>query len=135
MKTIRTLLLAASALAAVALFGPQLAHAQEAAAPVAEAVAIAAPAPDATITAIVTTVITAASAKFPWIVSALSIFAVVANVYQAVITFAHKRAAETADLKDDHWIATLEAKWWFRILDRIFYWGGYAGARFGGKKL
>ena len=134
MKNHRSFILAAAALAAVAFFGPQLAHAQDAVAPVAETV-VAAPAPDATITAVVQTVITAASAKFPWLISALSVFAVVANVYQALITYAHKRAAETADLKDDHWIASLEAKWWFRVLDRIFYWGGYAGARFGGKKL
>lgn len=70
-----------------------------------------------------------------WLTTALSIFATVSLAYQALIAFAHKRAAETADLDDDKWIASLEAKAWFRILDKIFYWGGYLGAKIGGKKL
>ena len=70
-----------------------------------------------------------------WVVTALSIFGTVSMAYQALIAFAHKRAAETADPADDAWIASLETKAWFRVLDRIFYWGGYLGAKLGGKKL
>lgn len=70
-----------------------------------------------------------------WVVTALSIFATVSIAYQSLIAFAHKRAAETVDLKDDQWLASLDAKPWFRILDRVFYWGGYLGSRLGGKKL
>jgi len=68
-------------------------------------------------------------------VTALSIFATVSLAYQALIAFAHKRAAETADLADDKWIASLEAQAWFRILDKVFYWGGYLGAKVGNRKL
>lgn len=70
-----------------------------------------------------------------WVVTALSIFGTVSMAYQALIAFAHKRAAETADLADDQWLASLDKKAWFRVLDRIFYWGGYLGAKLGGKKL
>jgi cytochrome c-type biogenesis protein CcmH/NrfG len=70
-----------------------------------------------------------------WIVTALSIFGTVSIGYQALIAWAHQRAAATADPKDDQWIAELETKAWFRILDRVFYWGGYLGAKLGGKKL
>lgn len=70
-----------------------------------------------------------------WLVTGLSIFATVSIAYQGLIAFAHKRAAETADVADDKWIASLEAQTWFRILDKVFYWGGYLGAKFGGKKL
>ncbi len=70
-----------------------------------------------------------------WVTTALSIFGAVSIGYQAVIAWAHKRAAETADPADDQWIASLEAKAWFRILDKIFYWGGYLGTKAGGRKL
>ncbi len=70
-----------------------------------------------------------------WATTALSIFGAVSIAYQAVIAWAHKRAAETADPADDQWLASLEAKPWFRILDRVFYWGGYAGSKLGGRKL
>lgn len=70
-----------------------------------------------------------------WATTALSIYATVSLAYQALIAWAHKRAAETADVADNQWIASLEAKAWFRILDRFFYWGGYLGSRMGGKKL
>lgn len=70
-----------------------------------------------------------------WVVTALSVFATVSIAYQALIAFAHKRAAETADVADDKWMASLESKTWFKILDKVFYWGGYLGAKVGGKKL
>jgi hypothetical protein len=70
-----------------------------------------------------------------WVMTALSIFGAVSIAYQAVIAWAHERAAATADPADDQWIASLEKKAWFRILDRLFYWGGYVGAKLGGKKL
>lgn len=70
-----------------------------------------------------------------WLATALSIFGTVSIGYQALIAWAHKRAAETADTMDDNWLASLERKAWFRILDRIFYWGGYLGAKTGGRKL
>ena len=70
-----------------------------------------------------------------WLVTALSIFGTVSIGYQALIAWAHQRAAATTDDSDDKWIAALEAKAWFRVLDKIFYWGGYLGAKLGGKKL
>lgn len=70
-----------------------------------------------------------------WASTALAIFGALSVVYNALITYAHQRAAATADLDDDKWIASLEEKRWFRILDRIFYFGGYLGAKLGGRKL
>jgi hypothetical protein len=70
-----------------------------------------------------------------WLVTTLSIFGTISIGYQALIAFAHQRAAATTDDADDKWIAALEAKAWFRVLDKIFYWGGYLGAKLGGKKL
>ena len=55
-----------------------------------------------------------------WLVTGLSIFATVSIAYQGLIAFAHKRAAETATPADDQWIASLEAKTWFRILIQKF---------------
>lgn len=71
----------------------------------------------------------------PRLAAALSIYATLAGLYQLLIAFAHKRAAETTSVTDDQWLASLEAKTWFRVLDRIFYWGGYLGSWSGGRKL
>ncbi len=79
--------------------------------------------------------ITALLTSYPKLALALSIYATLAGLYQVLIAFAHKRAAETSDISDDQWIASLEAKTWFKVLDRIFYFGGYLGAWSGGKKL
>lgn len=73
--------------------------------------------------------------KAPWIGTVLWIYGALSVAYQALIAWAHKKAAETPDARDNEWLASLEAKWWFRILDRVFYWGGYIGARLGGRKL
>jgi hypothetical protein len=71
----------------------------------------------------------------PRVAAALALFATLSGLYQVLIAFAHKRAAESTSPADDKWIADLEAKRWFRVLDRVFYWGGYLGAWGGGKKL
>lgn len=80
-------------------------------------------------------VVTTLLAEHAWLTTALAIFGALSVAYQAVLAWAHKRAAETADLDDDKWLASLEAKPWFKFLDRLFYWGGYLGAKFGGRKL
>ncbi len=74
-------------------------------------------------------------AQYSWASTALAIFGALTIVYQTLIAWAHQRAAATASDADDKWLASLEAKWWFRLLDRIFYWGGYLGAKLGGRKL
>ena len=130
MKNIQSLILAAVALAATALFLPQILTAQDAAAP-----AVAAPAASTELPAVVVEVINNLSVKFSWLPTALSIYASLALGWQVVIAFAHNWAAKTSDTKDDQWISKLEAFWWFRVLDRVFYFGGYFGAWKGGKKL
>lgn len=105
------------------------AHAQDASAPVAVATA----SPDAS--ADLTSLVTGLLAQFPWASSVLAAIGVAGTLYNVLITWAHQRAAATASDTDDKWLASLESKWWFRLLDRVFYFGGYLGARLGGKKL
>lgn len=130
MKSIRRL----SSLILLAVFGLLLADLVSSVALAQDAAAVAAAAPaNPTVGGDLVDLLIA---KAPgWVGVALSIFGGLSVAYQAVIAWAHKRAAETADPADDAWIASLEAKGWFRLLDRVFYWGGYLGARIGGKKL
>lgn len=70
-----------------------------------------------------------------WLTTALTIFGTVSLAAQGFIGWAHKRAAETTSPDDDAWIAKAEASAWFRVIDRIIYFGGYLGSWSGGKKL
>jgi hypothetical protein len=89
----------------------------------------------ADVAAMLTAFITPLVAKWPWVSTVLLAFGGFSAVWNAVIAFLHQRAAATTDVQDDNWVASLEAKWWFRLCDRIAYCGGYLGAWLGGKKL
>jgi hypothetical protein len=149
MNKIRLLILSASALAAVALFAPAIIRADEATlaakineitVPAATPAPVAAPsvattAPQPELPAAAVGVIDGLVAKFPWLAKVLSIYAAAAIGWQLLVGLAHNWAARTTDLNDDQWVAKLDTLWWFKILDRFFYFGGYAGAYAGGKKL
>ena len=124
-RFLRSALVTVCAFAFAVLFAP-LAHAQDAAAPAAPALTAAPDAPAFVLDFI---------AQHAWTSIVLTVFGALTVVYQALIAWAHQRAAATADDADDKWLASLEAKPWFRLLDRIFYWGGYLGAKLGGRKL
>lgn len=118
----------AVALFTVAISSP--AHAAEAASAAASATA---PAPD---TSALSAILGAFADKIPsWLVTAVSIFGTFSLAAQGFIGWMHKRAAETASPDDDAWIAKAEASTWFKVIDRIIYFGGYLGSWFGGKKL
>lgn len=75
-------------------------------------------------------------AKIPGIVfSILSIYGTLSLLWQAVNAWWHKRIAETTTDDDNQWTDKLAKAWWFRVLDKAFYFGGYIGAWKGGKKL
>jgi len=136
MKKIRSFLLsvvAGAAIAACGLFAVHTVNAQDAAAPAADAVAVTAAQPELPAAAV--GIIDTLVLKFPWLTTVLSIYATAAIGWQLIIAFAHNWAAKTSDVKDDQWIAKLEAFWWFRAADKFFYFGGYFGAWKGGKKL
>lgn len=142
MKTIRTLLLAASALAAVALFGPQLIAQDNAPASALVDVTNSAPATVAPVPvaqpelpAAAKGIIEGLVVKFPWVSTVLSIYAAAAIGWQILCGAAHNWAARTSDLRDNAWLAKLETLWWFRWADKFFYFGGYFGSWAGGKKL
>lgn len=137
-RTLRSVFLSAVALAALLCLGcivthsahagvPMLAQLSPPAAPLDEPVII--PSADAT------SVVIGFLASHAWLSSVLAAFGALSVGYQAVIAWAHQRAAATADDADDKWLASLEARPWFKILDRLFYWGGYLGSALGGKKL
>lgn len=126
----RLIALAFAALA-VALLTAAPAVAQDAAA--AAAPAVTTPPPEASA---VSAILSAFSDKIPgWLVTAVSIFGTFSLAAQAFIGWMHKRAAETSSPDDDAWIAKAEASTWFKIVDRIIYFGGYIGSWSGGKKL
>lgn len=124
--SLRSLLFAAL-LAAVLLvvFFPSVSVAQSASEPASSAVTAAE----------VPSFLTDLVAKHSWLVTVFLGWGIASNIWQVLIVWLHKRAAETADDDDDKWVAALEEKAWFRWCDRFFYWGGYLGSRLGGKKL
>lgn len=126
---ISLLLLAAIAIACIVYLGCLPASAQDATSTPAAVTAAGVP------TAEIPSALVELLTKYSWASTALAVFGALSVVYQALIAWAHKRAAETTETEDDQWLASLEAKWWFRTLDRLFYWGGYLGAKLGGKKL
>lgn len=136
MNKIRSFLLcffAGAAIAACGLFAVHTVNAQDAAAPAADAVAVTAVQPELPTAAV--GIIDTLVLKFPWLTTVLSIYASAAIGWQILCAAAHNWAARTSDLKDDQWIAKLEAFWWFRWADKFFYFGGYFGSWAGGKKL
>ncbi|EIP96885.1 hypothetical protein OpiT1DRAFT_01312 [Opitutaceae bacterium TAV1] len=70
-----------------------------------------------------------------WVFTVLTIYGTLSLAYQALIAWWHKRVAETADTADDQWTEKLTSATWFKILDKVFYFGGYIGSALGGKKL
>ncbi|AHF89516.1 hypothetical protein OPIT5_03765 [Opitutaceae bacterium TAV5] len=75
-------------------------------------------------------------AKVPgWVFTALTIYGTASLAYQALVAWWHKRVADTTETTDDDWTDKLESATWFKILDKIFYFGGYIGSALGGKKL
>lgn len=98
----------------IALFAPTVAFAQEAASAAAETVV--APDPFAAFVA-------GLAAKYPVVVTIVSIIGFLRLLVKPVVAFLHTRAAATETKEDDERLEKAERSWWFKALMFGLDWG------------
>lgn len=63
------------------------------------------------------------AAKYPLVVSILSLVGLLRLVFKPVLAWLHARAAATPGTEDDERLARVEASWWMRVLRFLLDWG------------
>lgn len=74
------------------------------------------------VAAVATSFIVGIAAKYPILLTVLSVIGVLRTLVKPIMSFLHQRAGETIDTADDERLAKAESSWWFKTIAYVLDW-------------